>query len=126
MPLKKVSQIYMQMTLGYSSLGGNNIKILKENVNSDLQHVCCWLQANKLSLNTVKCKYMIIGSQCNLSHVNYIPDINIPGHKIERAYQIDQLCVTIDDQLKWNKHVDKLCEKLSSALFSLKQVNSFQ
>ena len=32
--------------------------------------------------------------------MNYIPDINIPGHKIERVYYIDQLGVTIDDQLK--------------------------
>ena len=103
-------------------ISGNNLKMLEENVNLDLQHVCCWLQANKLSLNTVKCKYMIIGSQCNLSHMNYIPDINILGHKIERVFYIDQLGVTIDDQLKWDKHVDKLCKKLSLALFSMKQV----
>ena len=96
--------------------------MLEENVNLDLQHLCCWLQANKLSLNAVKCKYMIIGSQYNLLHMNYIPDINILGHKIERVFYIDQLGVTIDDQLKWDKHVDKLCKKLSSALFSTKQV----
>ena len=103
-------------------ISGNNLKMLEENVNLDLQHVCCWLQANKLSLNAVKCKYMIIGSQYNLSHMNYIPDINILGHKIERVFYVDQLGVTIDDQLKWDKHVDKLCKKLSSALFSMKQV----
>ena len=73
--------------------------MLEENVNLDLQHVCCWLQANKLSINAVKCKYMIIESQYNLSHMNYIPDINILGHKIERVFYIDQLGVTIDDQL---------------------------
>ena len=99
------------------------MKILEENVYSDLQHVYCSLQANKRSLNTVKCKYVIIGSQYKLSHMNYIPDINILGHKIERDYQIGQLGVTIDDQLKWDKHVDKLSKKkLSSALFSIKQV----
>ena len=85
--------------------------MLEENVNLDLQHVCCWLQANKLSLNAAKCKYMIIGSQYNLSHMNYTPDVNILGHKIEKVYCIDQLGITIDDQLKWDKHVDKLCKK---------------
>ena len=60
---------------------------------------------------------MVIGSQYNLPHMNYIPNINILGHKIERVYHIDQLGVTIDDQLKWDKHVDELCKKLSSALF---------
>ena len=54
---------------------------------------------------------MIIGSRFNLSHINHIPDINILGHNIERVDQIEQLGVTIDDQLKWDKHTDKLCKK---------------
>ena len=65
---------------------------------------------------------MIIGSSYNLSHINYIPNINIQGHSIERVDQFEQLGVTIDDQLKWDKHVHKLCKKLSSALFSIRQV----
>ena len=65
---------------------------------------------------------MIIGSKFSLSHINYIPNINILGHNIEKVDQIEQLGVTIDDQLKWDKHVDKLCKKLSSALFSMRQV----
>ena len=51
---------------------------------------------------------MIIGSKFSLSHINYIPNINILGHNIERVDQIEQLGVTIDDQLKWDKHVDSL------------------
>ena len=95
------------------------MKILEENVNLDLQYVCCsWLHANKLSLNTLKCKYMMIGSKFSLSHINYIPNINILGCNIERVDQIEQLGVTTDDQLKWDKHVDKLCKKNSLLLCS--------
>ena len=65
---------------------------------------------------------MIIGSSHNLSYINYILNINIQGHSVERVDQFEQLGVTIDDQLKWDKHVDKLCKKLSSALFSIRQV----
>ena len=54
---------------------------------------------------------MIIGSKFSLSYIKYIPNINILGHNIERVDQIEQLGVTIDDQLKWDKHVGKLCEK---------------
>ena len=78
MPLKKVSQISMLVILAFLP-GGNDLKILKENANQDLQHVCSWLQADKLSINTPKRKYMIIGSQYNLSRENYIPDIKILG-----------------------------------------------
>ena len=67
------------------------MKILEENVNLDLQHVCYWLHANKLSLNTLKCRYMVIESKFNLSHINHIPNINILGQNIERVDQIEQL-----------------------------------
>ena len=59
---------------------------------------------------------MIIGSKFNLSDINHIPNINIQGHNIERVDKIEQLSVTTDDQLKWDKHVDKLCDKTFSCL----------
>ena len=65
---------------------------------------------------------MIIGSKFSGSHINYIPKINILVQNIERVDLIEELGVTIDDQLKWDKHVDKLCKKLSSALFPMRQV----
>ena len=107
-------------------VSGGDMMILEENVNLDLQHICSWLHANKLNSNTLKCKYMIIGSKFSRSHINYIPKINILGYNIERVDQTEQLGVTIDDQLKFDKYVDKLCKKLSSALLSMKQVNSCQ
>ena len=39
-----------------------------------------------------------------------------------RVYQIDQVGITIDDQLKWDKHLGKLHKEISSPLFSMKQV----
>ena len=120
MCLRKEPDMYADDTGVFVS--GGDMKILEENVNLDLQHVCSWLHANKFSLNTLKRKYMIIESKFSLSYINYIPNINILGHNIERVDQIEQLGVTIDDQLKWDKHVDKLCKNLSSALFSMRQV----
>ena len=117
---KSKPDIYADDTRVFVS--GRDTRTLEENVNLDLQHICSWLHANKLTLNTLKCKYMIIGSSHNLSYIKYIPNINIQGHSIERVDQFEQLGVTIDDQLKWDKHVDKLCKKLSSALFSMRQV----
>ena len=43
---------------------------------------------------------MIKGSKFNLPHINHIPNINILGHNIEKVGHIEQLGVTIDDQLK--------------------------
>ena len=101
---------------------GKDLKISEENANQDLQHVCSWLQANKFSINALKSKYMIIGSPYNLSHENYIPDIKILGKSVERVNEFDWLGVTVDDKLNWSRHIEKLYRKLSSALFSIKQV----
>ena len=114
--LKKVSQISMLMILAFLPQGipwSNDLKILEENANQDLQHVCSWLLANKLSINTLKCKYIIIGSQYNLSRENYVPDIKILGKSVKRVYEFDQLGVTIDDKLNWSRHIEKLYKKLS-------------
>ena len=56
---KSQPDIYADDTGIFTS--GNDLKILEENANQDLQHVYSWLQADKLSINTLKCKYMIIG-----------------------------------------------------------------
>ena len=115
---KSQQDIYADDTGIFTS--GNDLKILEENANQDLQHVCSLLQANKLSIITLKCKYMIIGSPYNLSHENHIPDIKILEKSVERVHEFDQLGVTIDDKLNW--HIEKLYKKLSSALFSIKQI----
>ena len=94
---KSQPDIYADDTGIFTS--GNDLKILEEDTNQDLQHVWSWLQANKLSINTLKRKYMIIGSQYNLSRENYIPDIKTLGKSVERVYEFHQLGVTIDDKL---------------------------
>ena len=103
---KSQPDIYADDTGIFTS--GNNLKILEENANQDLQHVCSWLQANKLSINTLECRYMIIGSPYNLSRENYIPDIKILGKSVERVYEFDQLGLTIDDKLNWSRCMIKI------------------
>ena len=102
---------------------GNDLKILEKNANQDLLHACSWLQANKLSVDTLECKHLIIGSPYNLSCENYIPDIKLLRKSAERVYGFDQLGVTIDDKVNWSRHIEKLyiVKKLSSTLFSIKQ-----
>ena len=92
---KSQQDIYADDTGIFTS--GKDLKILEENANQDLQHVCSWLQANKLSINTLKCKYMIIGSPYNLSRENYISDIKILGKSVERVHECLELTDAFSD-----------------------------
>ena len=96
-PWKKSAR-YLCDSTGIFTLG-NTLKFLEENADQDLQHVCSWLQANRLFIDALKRKYMIIGSHYNLSRDNYIPYIKILGKSVERIYEFDQLGVTIDHKL---------------------------
>ena len=49
-----------------------------------------------------------------------VPDIKILNKSIERVFQIDHLSVTIDESLKWDKHVNNLSKKLASATYLMK------
>ena len=103
----------------------HSIALLEKEVNDDLYRLCCWLQANKLSVNKSKSKFMIIASPSYLKNLTTLPDIKILNKSIERVFQIDHLGVTIDDSLKWDKHVSNLGKKLASATYSMKLASFF-
>ena len=47
-------------------------------------------------------------------------DLKFNGSSITRTDKKDYLGLTLDEGLKWDKHIDKLCKKLSSAIYSIK------
>ena len=83
----------------------------------------CWMQANKLSVNKSKSKFMIIASPSYLGNLTTVPDFIFLVSSNERVFQIDHLGVTIDDNLKWDKLVDNICKILASDMYSIKLVS---
>ena len=77
----------------------NNIKSvseIKDNLIPAFSKICDWLRSNKLSLNTVKTEFMVIGSQNKLNNMDSDPVtkpyfISIDGFTI--LFQILQHCV---------------------------------
>ena len=59
------------------TLSGSDPVDLQSQLNSDLVEIQTWLQANKLSLNVKKTKYMIMGSHYRLSHLEHDFDIKL-------------------------------------------------
>ena len=63
---------------------GNHQWILSRK-STDLDNVSKWLMSNKLTLNTKKTEYMIIGSQNRLNNILSSPEVLIGDQKIERV-----------------------------------------
>ena len=55
----------------------------------------------------------------------YIPELSIYGHFIERVTQFNFLGLTIDENLNWQAHIQKVSNRISRALGVLSKVKRY-
>ena len=87
--------------------------VLVGKLNLDLNLISDWFAANLLSLNLDKTCYMIFGNKQNL---NIDLDIRINNEKLIRTYETKFLGVIITPDLKWERHVDMIVNKMSKVV----------
>jgi hypothetical protein len=94
-------------------------------INSELENISKWLSVNKLSMNTIKSKYMIF--HLPQTHRNKIPDLNICLNNIqlEKVNEFNFLGITVDETLSWKPHITKVCNKISRSIGVIKRLNKF-
>ena len=83
-------------------------------INAEICKVIEWLKINKLSLNKTKSKYMTFHMPKEEIHLTI---------KIEKVEEFNFLGLTMDTNLKWKKHTDKIsnkCPKITDVLNRLK------
>ena len=97
-------------------------------INIELQEICNWLQANKLSVNATKTNYMVLGTpqskrkfidiNQNIDNLNDSEltsssdlekvklNIKLDGVSLNRASSTKFLGIIIDENLTWKNHID--------------------
>ena len=98
-------------------LNRNKSNDIERKLNSDLQSITMWLEANGLVINASKTEYILIGTSQKLRTL----DQCIIGRVETSKY----LGVTVDTHLSWNPHVDKLYKKVSSRIGMMKRIRKF-
>ena len=66
----------------YADVDGNSIQL---NLNHDLVNLNKWLISNKLTLNTAKTEFMLIGSRQKLSTLSTQPELSIDNVQKEKV-----------------------------------------
>ena len=94
-------------------------------LNCDLENIQKWLISNKLTLNSTKTEFMLIGSQQRLDKIMKTTKILFGEHEIKRVREKTVLSLVIDEQLKWNKHNDEQCKKISKSIALLRNAKDF-
>ena len=69
------------------------------NLNHDLGNLNKWLISNKLTLNTAKTEFMLIGSKQKLSTLSSQPELSIDNVPIEKS-----LGIFIDENVRLQTH----------------------
>jgi len=95
---------------------------INSKINLELNKISEWLKANKLSLNVSKSKCMVFHKKNKKFRV---PQIEIDSMKIEKVETFNFLGLTIDKQLDWKAHTDKIYSKISRAIGILNRLKHF-
>ena len=84
-------------------------------VNSEFSKIENWLNANKLSLNYSKTKYLLYTPKSKDSQL-YNFTVKTKGIKLERCKTAKYLGVILDEKLNWEPQIKHLKQKLSQSL----------
>ena len=106
----------------------HEITQLNEAINIDLYNLEKWLEGNKLSLNVVKSRAMLISSKKKYKALqNQSLDLNlkIKGVELDNVTNTKYLGVNIDSSLDWKDHINAISSKVSRAIGFLKYASNF-
>lgn len=102
-------------------ISGSNIDNLVSSLNIELNCVDQWLIANKLSLNILKSKYMLISNRQPAHDLN----ISIRNNNLLRVNEINFLGVIIDHKLIFKSHIENLSKKISQSIGAIYRISNF-
>ena len=92
-----VARMYADDT--HLTFASNNIETFTDVMNPDLSNVNTWLPANKLTLNSSKTEFMLIGSRQRLGTYDTSSKLIIGGDIIKQVGSVKSLGVRIDQNL---------------------------
>ena len=89
---------------------------VEEAINADLAHVDQWYEQNGMRRNTSKYQAIVMG-KTQVKPQFHCEDIAIPITE-----DLEMLGVTVDDKMKFEKHIGKICRKVSQQIAVLKRI----
>ena len=98
-----------------------DIDELCNDLRTEVDNIAEWLRQNKLSFDTDKTEYMVVGHKRQTNRINGPLEVNINGGPIKRVKKVKYLGVTVDENLSWNEQYKSLKGKIKNALSSLRK-----
>src|SRR5215469_5308018 len=93
----------------------------KKSVEETLLKLCEWFQANLLTLNHNKTKFVQFLTK---SHQSAVDNIDPDQFQVGTSQSTSFLGLTLDNTLTWQSHIDKICTKLKTGCYILRSLKS--
>ena len=90
-----------------------NIDTLFETVNKELVNINVWFQANKLSLNIKKTKFVLFHKPRQRNIPKDLPILKINNVEVKRENSLKFLGVIVDENLTWRNHIELIENKIA-------------
>ena len=97
---------------------------LCNDLKTELDNIAEWLRQNKLSLNTDKTEYMVVGHKRQTNSIFEPIEIKINEEPIKRVQKVKYLGTMVDENLTWNEQYKRLKGKMKIALSSLQKLRN--
>ena len=122
------SNLVLSLCLHQNQSSRGHLFCIKRNyeslINNELDKVVTWLEANKLSLNVSKTKFMIFHNrQFNIT--NHIPILKIRNEPIVRVNEFPFLGIIINENVNWKSHINYISKKISKTLGVMNRIKKF-
>ena len=94
-------------------ISGKNINHLEQTTNTESDSIILWLEANKLSLNIKKTKFMLFPG---FKKIKPSTNLKIEGESISETVKSKFLGVIIDNKLSWKDHIAYILGKIARGI----------
>ena len=94
----------------YERLSANNLIDLQRETSIDLERIATWVLANKLTLNTLKSEYMLVGSRQRVSSFEGKFQLRINNISLFKVQETKCLGLQIDEYLT-GRHISKVSQR---------------
>ena len=96
---------------------------VSECINAELNKVCDWLAANKLSINIAKTKYMLF--HFPQKKIDFILHLRIRNTEITKTTEFNFLGLLLHENLSWKAHMNKIGNELSRIIGIFKRIQTY-
>lgn len=93
---------------------------LVHKMNTEIEHIDCYYRNNNLLINISKSNIM----KFSCHEENESLYVKLEGKSLEQQEHVKFLGVYIDCHLKWDKHINVLCSRLSTMCYVIRQLSS--